>query len=339
MSAPTAAIGFLPTYESWGIFSTSLMIAFRMVQGLSMGGALTGSVSFVIEHSHKNERGFYGSISMASICIGILLGSLMSFLVKSVFSPEQFDTWAWRIPFVVGIVIYFAGIYIKRYTTETPLFVEARYRGEVASSPLGTTFRYYSFDMLISVLINATGSIIFYLEAIYLISYLKINRGFADNLVSHLANASYIVMIFVTMLAGWLSDHIGRRKIFVINLILIIFLMPILLRIIESADFGYVVVAVLAVSIMAAFYIGPEPALQAEFYPTAIRNTALSVSYNTATSVFGGTAPYIIESIVQNTGTITSSVYYVIVVSVIGLIALYFYKDRSLRDYKVNIDQ
>lgn len=339
MSVPTAAIGFLPTYESWGILSTSLMIAFRMVQGLSMGGALTGSVSFVIEHSHKNERGFYGSISMASICIGILLGSLMSFLVKSVFSPEQFDAWAWRIPFVVGIIIYFAGIYIKKYTAETPLFVEARYRGEVASSPLSTTFKYYSFDMLISMLINATGSIIFYLEAIYLISYLKINRGFSDSSVSHLANVSYVLMIFVTLLAGWLSDNIGRRKIFVINLLLIIFLMPMLLRIIESGDFFYVVVAVLVISTMAAFYIGPEPALQAEFYPTAIRNTALSVSYNTATSVFGGTAPYVIESLVQNTGTITSSVYYVIVMSCIGLIALYFYKDRSLRDHKVSIDQ
>ena len=89
---------------------------------------------------------------------------------------------------------------------------------------------------------------------------------------------------------------------------------------------------------MAALYIGPEPALQAEFYPTEIRNTALSVSYNTATSVFGGTAPYIIESLVQNTGTITASVYYIIVASFTGLIALYFYKDRSLQDHKVHID-
>ncbi|MBA2629151.1 MAG: MFS transporter, partial [Rickettsiaceae bacterium] len=86
MAIPTAAIGFLPTYETWGIVSTGLMIVVRMLQGLSMGGALTGSVSFIIEHTNKEERGFFGSISMASICVGILLGSLVSFIVKTTFT-------------------------------------------------------------------------------------------------------------------------------------------------------------------------------------------------------------------------------------------------------------
>jgi MHS family proline/betaine transporter-like MFS transporter len=89
---------------------------------------------------------------------------------------------------------------------------------------------------------------------------------------------------------------------------------------------------------MAAFYIGPEPALQAEFYPTAVRNTAISVSYNTATSVFGGTTPYVVESLIQNTGTITSTVYYIIISAILGLVALYFYEDRSLKDHKVHIN-
>ena len=339
MAVPTAAIGFLPTYETWGIASTALMIIVRMMQGLSMGGALTGSVSFVIEHSKKENRGLFGSISMASICVGILLGSIVSFAVKSAFTPEQFDAWAWRLPFIFGIAIYFAGIYIKKYTAETPLFEEAKARGEIVKSPLKTVFKHYWRDILISIFINMTGSIIFYLEAIYLISYLKINRGFPEEDVSNLINFCYVVMIFVTLFAGWLSDRIGRRKIFVINLIFIIIASPVLLKIMETGEFMPVAVAQLFIAIIAAIYIGPEPALQAEFYPTAIRNTALSVSYNTATSIFGGTTPYIIESLIQNTGTITSSVYYIIVAAVLGLIALYFYEDRSLKDHKVHISQ
>jgi MHS family proline/betaine transporter-like MFS transporter len=145
-------------------------------------------------------------------------------------------------------------------------------------------------------------------------------------------------MIFVTLFAGWLSDKIGRRKIFVFNLVFIIVATPFIFRIFESASFGYVVIAQIVIAIMAALYIGPEPALQAEFYPTEIRNTALSVSYNIATSVFGGTAPYIIESLVQNTGGITASVYYIIAAAFGSLFALYFYKDRSLDDHKVHID-
>ena len=109
-------------------------------------------------------------------------------------------------------------------------------------------------------------------------------------------------------------------------MVFIIIASPFLLNVFESASFGYVVVAQIIIAIMAALYIGPEPALQAEFYPTEVRNTALSVSYNTATSIFGGTTPYIVESLVLNTGTITASVYYIIAAAFIGLFALYFYK-------------
>jgi len=339
MAIPTAIIGFLPTYESWGIISTTLMIIVRMLQGLSMGGALTGSISFVIEHTHKKNRGFFGSISIASISVGILLGSVVSFLVKSLFTLEQFDAWAWRLPFIIGIVIYFAGVYIKNHTAETPLFEEAKSRGEIVKSPLKVALRYHWFDMMISIFINATGSIIFYLEAIYLVSYLKINRNFPEDEISHLANFCYVLMILVTLLAGWLSDRIGRRTIFFINLVLIICTMPALLYAIEFADFESVAIAQISIAIMAAMYVGPEPALQAELYPTTIRNTALSLSYNVATSVFGGTAPYIIESITQNTGSITSSVYYIITVSILGIVALFFYQDGSLKDTKIHIDE
>jgi len=332
MAIPTATIGFLPTYESWGITSTILMIIIRMMQGLSMGGALTGSISFVIEHSPREQRGFFGSISMASICAGILLGSVVLFAIKSIFSVEQFNDWAWRLPFIIGICIYSVGVYIKNNTTETPLFEKAKACGEIVKSPLKRVFQYYWFDMIISILINMTGSIIFYLQAIYLVSYLKINRGFLDADVTYLMNGCYVIMIFMTLFAGWLSDKIGRRKIFIMNLIVIIIASPFLLKTIEVGGFESVAISISILAIFAAIYIGPEPALQAEFYPTEIRNTALAISYNTATSVFGGTAPYIIESLIQNTGTITSSVYYIIVAAFLSLGALYFYKDRSLAE-------
>jgi MHS family proline/betaine transporter-like MFS transporter len=339
MAIPTAAIGFLPTYESIGVASTILMVVIRMMQGLSMGGALTGSISFIIEHTPKKKRGLFGSISMASICMGILLGSVVLFLVKSIFTPEQFDDWAWRIPFIMGIAVYFAGMYIKKHTSETPLFEDAKARGEILRSPLKTTFKHYWFDLIISIFINMTGSIIFYMVAIYLVSYLKINRGFPESDISFLINSCYVMMIFITLWAGWLSDKIGRQKIFIINLIFIIIASPFLLTTISVGGFTMVAISMLILAIMAAVYIGPEPALQAEFYPTAVRNTALSVSYNTATSLFGGTTPYIIESLIQNTGSITSSVYYIITAAILGLVALYFYEDRSLLDHKVHINQ
>ena len=334
MAFPTAAIGFLPTYETAGIAATSMMILVRVLQGLSMGGALTGSISFVIEHTEKSHRGFTSSFSMSSICVGILFGSLVSNLIKSIFTPEQFNSWAWRLPFLIGIFIFFAGIYIKKHTAETPLFLENESYGKVEQRPLKFAFKHHWFDMLISILINGTGSVIFYVESIYLISYLKIHRGFGEDEVSNLVNICYIIMIVVTILGGWLSDKIGRRKIFVINLVIIILTSTFLLESFEFGSFGSIIIAQIIIAILAALYIGPEPALQAELYPTNIRSTALSVSYNTATSIFGGTAPYIMESLVQN-GNMGSGSIYIIVCAVLSLIALYFYVDRSQLAKKV----
>lgn len=329
MSLPTAFIGMLPTYDSIGITATIFMIIVRMLQGLSMGGALTGSISFLIEHTGRKHRGLSSSVSMSSICVGLLLGSAISYSVKYFLSTEQFHDWGWRLPFLFGIFIIFAGIYIKKHTLETPMFEKIKDSGNIAKSPIKDAFSIYWFDMVISILINSTGSVIFYLQTIYLISFLKTNRGFNEDDITNLANYCYVVMAIVTLLAGWISDIIGRKQIFIITLVMIIIITPFLMQIFESGDFLAVMLAQIALSVLAAFYIGPEPALQAEFYPTHIRSTALSISYNVATSIFGGLTPFVVESIVQKTDSITYCLYYIISCAVLGLGALYFYKDRS----------
>lgn len=338
MAFPTAAIGLLPSYETLGIASTIMMVITRIIQGLSMGGALTGSISFIIEHSNRNNRGLMSSITMSSICVGMLLGSLSSFLTKQLFSPENFLDYGWRIPFVIGIGVFFMGQYIKKYTQETPLFEESKYRGEIERNPLSKAFKHQWFEMLISIFINATGSIIFYMEAIYIASFLKVKRGFLELHVDYLINFCFVIMIFATIFAGWLADRVDRRKIFVINIICIVISTPYLLSIFECADFASVIFAQIAVALMAAIYIGAEPALQAELYVTSVRSTALSISYNTATSIFGGTAPYILESLLQRTGTIMSASYYIIPISILSLIALYYYRNNSLQDYQLDIE-
>lgn len=338
MAFPTAAIGILPTYESIGITASVLMILVRMLQGLSMGGALTGSVSFVIEHTDKKHRGFIGSIPMCSICLGILLGSTIAYITKNTLTTEAFFEWGWRLPFLIGIFIFFTGVYIKHYTDETPLFEATKDRGEILRSPLKRVISEHWKKIFISIFINSTGSVIFYLEAIYLMNYLTITRRFPTEMVDNLVNFCYVIMAVVTLLTGWLSDKIGRKKIFLINLILIIILSPILLITLEQSNFVGVVIAQITLAIIAAMYIGPEPALQAELYPTNVRNTALSLSYNIATSVFGGTAPYIMESLIQNSGTLTSSVYYILICAVFSLLGLYLYTSASTKEHQIHID-
>ncbi len=329
MAFPTSAIGILPTYQSIGIAAPIAMIIARMLQGLSMGGTLTGSVSFIIEHTPKKHRGLVGSVPMASICIGILFGSTIALLVRSSLSEEQFTSWGWRVPFLLGIFIIFAGIYIRKYTEETPLFEEVKSKGALAQSPFKKVCSSYWVEICISILINSTGSVIFYLQAIYLMSYLKLNRHFLDMDVNRLASLCYIIMAVVAVAAGWLSDYIGRGRIFIIlNLLIILSFSCGLMHSFETGSFQAIIYAQLLLAVLAAAYIGPEPALQAEFYPTNVRNTALSFSYNMATSIFGGTTPYVLELLTQQTHTIASCTYYVVSCSILSLIGLYFYQYR-----------
>lgn len=329
MALPTTVIGLLPTYNDIGLVATSLMIIMRMLQGLSMGGALTTSVCFLIEHTDKSKRGFAGSISMSGICVGILLGSLVSFAVKQSMGQEQFIDFGWRIPFILGIFIMFVGIYIRRHMGETPVFQSLKEKHKVATSPLKDVIVNHWFDLIVSIFINSTGSVVFYLEAMYVTNYLKMNRMFSDNTIEHLVNFSYVLMAVVTIIVAIIADKVGRRRVYGVLLLLIISSIFFVMRIFESGTIEYVIGAQIFLAILAAAYIGPEPALQAEFYPVPVRNTALSLSYNLAVSIFGGTTPFALEYLLQRTGSITSCAYYVLVVSILSMISLYFYKNRA----------
>lgn len=329
MALPTTLIGLLPTYDSIGFMATVLMVIARMLQGLSMGGALTGSMSFIIEHTEPKHRGFVGSITMCSLCIGVLLGSLVSSITQWMLSYEDFENWGWRIPFLLGILVMFAGLYIKRYTQETPVFTAIKGNDSLVKSPLKLVFKDYWFDMIISILINSTGSVLFYIQAVYMMNYLHMAKNIPHSTINYMINISYIVMAVVTLLSGYLSDVFGRRKIYVILTIIITFSIFMIMDMFEQGSIRDIWIAQIILSILAALYIGAEPALQAEFYPTKIRNTALSLSYNIATSIFGGTTPYILQLLLNKTGVVTSAAYYIAGCAILSLGALYFYKNRS----------
>jgi MHS family proline/betaine transporter-like MFS transporter len=328
MSIPTAIIGILPTYEEIGSSASILMALMRMIQGLSMGGALTGSISFLIEHTNKKHRGLVGSIPMAGICIGILLGTLVSLTTKYLLSDTDFNSWGWRIPFLLGIFIMFAGFYIVKYTEETPLYKKIQESGKVETAPVKTVVKHYIFDMLVSVMINSTGSVIFYFQAVYVSNFLKLQRNLSDSFVDKLSAASYVIMAISCLLFGAISDLVGRRKTFVVVIFAIMLTTFAITYNIEFGSIGSVIFYQILLGILAAAFIAPEPALQAEFYPTKIRATALSISYNFSTSIFGGTTPLAIAYIYNATGSLSSCSVYIIITSLFSLLGLYFYKNR-----------
>ncbi len=323
MSIPTFIVGILPSYETIGISSAIIMVVIRLLQGLAIGGALTGSVSFIVEHAPKQHKGLAASLPMAGICIGILLGSSISYITSNLLTKAQFAQWGWRIPFLLAAFIMPVGFYIRKYASETPEFNLNKEAGLIEKFPIRTILNNYKSSILISIFLNAAGSVLFYFQVIYISNYYKLQRNFDHADVDMLVNISYILMAVAALLGGYLSDRVGRLRFFALIMLLIAILIFPMVNYLMTGAFYQVVAAHIVLSSLAALYIGSEPALQCDIYPSNIRNTALSIAYNIATSIFGGTAPFVMQILASNP---SASLYpcagYMLLCSFSGLLAL-----------------
>jgi MHS family proline/betaine transporter-like MFS transporter len=323
MSIPTFIVGILPNYQTIGISSAIIMLAIRLLQGLAIGGALTGSVSFIVEHAPKQHKGLAASLPMAGICLGILLGSGVSYLTSSFLTSEQFAQWGWRIPFLLAGFIMPVGFYIRKYASETPEFSSNKQAGHIETSPIKTVFNNHKGNILISIFLNAAGSVLFYFQVIYISNYYKQERYFDHQSVDMLVNCSYVLMAIVALLGGYLSDRIGRLMAFGMVLLLIVILIFPMTKYLMIGNWQQVIIAHIVLSSLAALYIGAEPAMQCEIYPSSIRNTALSIAYNIATSIFGGTAPFVMQILASSSlRSLYPCSFYIILCSFFGLLSL-----------------
>lgn len=335
ISIPTFIVGILPTYQSIGITSTIIMVIVRLLQGLAIGGALTGSVTFVVEHAENSNKGLAASIPMAGICVGVLLGSSVAYLTKSLLMDEAFISWGWRVPFLLAILIMFVGFYVHKYGSETPEFHNNKIQNQLTSSPIKQVFLAHKLDILISIFLNATGSVLFYFQVIYITNYFKMQRQFESAAVDQLLNYSYILMAFAALFGGWVADRIGKVKSFALVTFLVFASSALLINVFAVGDFQAVTKAHLALSILAALYIGIEPVIQCSLYPSYVRNTALSIAYNVATTIFGGTTPYVMQ-LLLNKGDISFAATYISCCSILSIVALYFYTRRAKIDQNTN---
>ena len=140
MAIPTIVVGMLPTYAMIGIAAPLILTCCRFLQGISVGGELTGSVTFLVEHAASSERGYIGSWAGFSAQVGALLGSGVGTLVASTLTDEALHQWGWRIPFLLGSLIAFIGWYLRTRISESPAFEHMRHAGALSAAPIREVF-------------------------------------------------------------------------------------------------------------------------------------------------------------------------------------------------------
>ncbi|MGE7993600.1 MFS transporter [Pseudomonas sp. NPDC089554] len=222
MGVSTFAVGLLPTYASIGIAAPIILVILRMLQGLALGGEYGGAATYVAEHAPPGKRGFHTGFIQSTATLGLLL-SLVVVLASRYISGDQFETWGWRLPFLLSIVLLAISTWIRMSMHESPAFVKMKAQGKVSKSPIRESFTSWpNLKVVLTALfsINAGQAVTFYTAQFYVLFFmtqmLKMDPAQANTLliISVIIGAPFFVFF------GWLSDRVGRKPILMIGLLL-----------------------------------------------------------------------------------------------------------------------
>lgn len=220
MGGATAAIGFLPTYASIGIWAAGLLVFLRCLQGLALGGEYGGAAIYVAEHAPPGKRGQYTSWIQASVAGGFLLAVCVVLLARTSMSTEAFEAWGWRIPFLVSILLLAISLWIRLMLSESPVFKAMKEAGTVSKNPFVDSLTYPGnikriFIAMFGVAAGLT--VIYYTSQFYTLYFLTGTARVPEiDALGYMAVGALLAApLYVA--AGWLSDHYGRKRILLLG--------------------------------------------------------------------------------------------------------------------------
>lgn len=333
MGAATALIGVLPTYDAIGMTAPILLVLLRILQGLSAGGEWGGAVLMAVEHAPKSKRGAFGASPQIGVPLGLLLASGVMAVMTAIAPGAQFLAWGWRIPFLLSVVLILVGYYVRRNVEESPVFAELAERKEKAKMPIVQLFRKHLLLVIIAALVFAGNNAVGYMTTGgYIQNYstdpqgpLALDRG----PVLWAVTGSAVTWLLSTLIAGFVSDRIGRRTTYIIGWVLQLGGVFALFPLVNTGNVGLLFAGLAILTIGLGFTYGPQAALYTELFPASIRFSGVSISYAIGAIAGGAFAPTIATALVKATGTTMSVTWYLAGMTVIGLIATLLLRDRS----------
>ncbi|WP_185633711.1 MFS transporter [Burkholderia sp. Bp9012] len=333
MFVSTAMLAFAPTYQQAGMWAPIIVVISRILQGISAGGEFGSATALLVELAPENRKGFYGSWQMFAQAIGSFMATLSAAMLTSWFPSDSLASWAWRLPFIVGLVIGPIGYWIRRNIDESDEFKEATKQPSIPFRKLLTD---YPVAMFISIALGGATNVMVYVLVGYLPIYavqtlhLPVNTPFVV-----LAVTMPIRMIFVPIF-GHLSDKLGRKQVMGTALALFIALVyPAFIWLSHSPGTVSLLVIELGFSVVMAAVLGPFAATAADLFPTSVRSTGMSLAYNLTAALLGGFSPFILTWLVARTGDLMMPAHYMVIFLALGAFSLLGYKQSNIQDLEM----
>ncbi|SAL85097.1 general substrate transporter [Caballeronia arvi] len=314
-------LAIAPPYSAIGIGAPLVIVFARLLQGFSAGGEFGSSTALLIEAAPFSKRGFYGSFQMASQAASLLLGAIVGSAISRGLSPEALESWGWRVPFILGLIIGPIGLYIRRNMADTEAFLHAKKTARRAT--LGEVFGTHSREVLCGL-----GSVIALTVTVYvLIAYLptfavkQLKLPFGQSFTALIVGN--LLLTVLSPVAGAWSDRIGRKGLSMWSLaITFVIIYPLFAWLAAEPSVMRLIIVQALLSIALSGYYGPFGALIAELFPAHVRSTGLSLAYNIAVMIFGGFGQFIVTWLIRVTESQLAPTFYVMGGLALSLIAV-----------------
>jgi MFS transporter, MHS family, proline/betaine transporter len=328
MGLATAAIALLPSYEQIGLGAPLLLLLLRLVQGFSVGGEFTGSVSYLVETAPQHRRGFAGSFANFGSTAGMLLAAAVAAATVTLAAPEQLHAWAWRLPFLLGGAIAVGGFFLRRRLHDTGYQPKPKRAHDPL--PLQQAITLAPGAMIGAVLFTSGYGIVNYLTMVFLPVYASEFGAVPESQVLQLNTVAQAVALVLVPIAGWLTDSVVRRSTWLIA----VFAAEGLLAwagfsLAGTGGIAGYAIAQIAFGILLALIMGVAPAMLVELFPGAYRMSGYSVSFNIGIGIAGGTAPVLATALIGATGNVMAPAWFLVFGAVLAVVAVAFMKDRS----------
>jgi MHS family proline/betaine transporter-like MFS transporter len=317
MAIPTFLIGVLPGYATLGPSAALLLVGLRMIQGLSVGGEYTTSIVFLVESAGRKHQGFAGSWSGFGAVGGILLGSAVGAVLTAALSPESVHQWGWRVPFLLGLFVGVAGLFVRQHIPENHV-PAAKAQGR---SPVWEALRSEWRTILRIGLLNVINGVGFYIAFVFLVTYMQMIGKLSESAALEINTINMIALLAMFPLAGWLSDRVGRKPLLILGIGGLLVLSWPLFWALHHPSASWSFVGQLGFAILIGLFGGALPVTMVETTPRAVRCSAISVGYNLCVGILGGVTPLVATWLIQRTHDDLSPAYYVMAAAFVSLIA------------------
>lgn len=331
IALPTLVIGLLPTYEQVGMWAPILLIALRMIQGLSLGGEYSTSIIYIVEHAPAGRRGFWGSFSPMGAFGGFVLGTAVCMVVAQMLGPEQMTSWGWRLPFIASAALTLAGIVVRM-----SLAAEKQTSGARRSRALLiSAFRGHWRDMVKIMLFNTASAVTTFVGFAYAPTWMffeaEVSRqhGLAVSMYGLMAAAIFMLA------GGFVGDRFGCLRVSMTGLAILVVGSWAAFLGMGSTETALQLSGISILALGHGLFVGPMCAYMVALVAPGVRTTVISVGYSVAAGIFGGLAPLTTEYLYQRLDYEMAPAIVVITAAAISLASLLLLAGWPYRDPKL----